>query len=54
MTEREAMMRCIEVIGSSGIREPQKLLRDAKELHKVVMECDDGDTPKRRPRGAAE
>ncbi len=38
-TEREYMMRCLEAIASSGMREPARMIRDAKTLHEEVMSC---------------
>lgn len=43
LSSREVMMRSLEVVGTMGVREPQRLLKDAKALHDAVMECPDED-----------
>lgn len=57
MTEREYFMRCIEAVAGSGIREPRRLIADAKVLHEEVMqrtgEPEKG-KPGRKPSGQAD
>lgn len=45
MTPKELRMRCIESIASGGIREPQRLIRDAMALEDWVKAAPDKDIP---------
>ena len=46
MEAKEIRMRCIEAISGGGIREPARLIRDAKELAEWVGQDEgQGDTP---------
>ena len=46
MNSREVMMRTVEALSGGGIREPQRLLRDAEQIHDRIMNCPE-DKPKR-------
>ena len=45
MTGQEIRMRCIEAVAQTGVREPQRLIRDAKELEEFVLGADNGKPP---------
>lgn len=49
ITPREIMVRCIESISSSGVREPQRLLKDARILYEAVMALPGEEAPKAKP-----
>lgn len=48
MNEREVRMRAIEAVSHSGIREPQRIVNDAKILAEWVMSAEDKATPPKR------
>lgn len=37
MTNKEIRMRCIEALSSFGVREPARLINDAKQLEEWVL-----------------
>lgn len=41
MTEREIRMRSIEAIARMGVREPGRLIKDATDLTRWIMQGDD-------------
>lgn len=43
MTSREVMMRTVEALAQMGVREPQRVLKDAAQIHAAIMACDDGE-----------
>jgi hypothetical protein len=52
MTGKEVRMRCIEALSSMGIREPGRIIHDAKQLEEWVNDADDKGEPKKgSPRG---
>jgi predicted transcriptional regulator len=48
MDAKEVRMRCIEAVSSMGVREPSRMVKDAKELEAWVSEAEDkAEAPKR-------
>jgi len=39
MTNKEIRMRCIEALSSFGVREPQRLIKDAEQLEAWVQKA---------------
>lgn len=54
MTEREVRMRSIEALGAMGVRETQRLIRDAKDITEYVMAGEDKATPPRQAKKKTE
>lgn len=56
MTSREVMMRTVEALSTMGIREPQRILKEAVVIHEAIMQCPDDPErkPGRKPQGQPE
>ena len=44
MTSREVMLRTVEALVTMGMREPARLMKDARIIHAEIMELPDGET----------
>ena len=49
MNSKEVRMRCIDAVSNMGIREPHRMVADAKVLEEWVNAAED--KPEPRPRG---
>ena len=56
MNNKEVRMRCIEAVSHMGVREPSRMVSDAKTLEEWVMAAEDKEpTPSRgRPKKTAD
>lgn len=52
MTNKEIRMRCIEALSSFGVREPQRLIKEAAQLEVWVHKAEEDkvETPPKRGR----
>jgi hypothetical protein len=51
MNQKEIRMRCIEALSSMGVREPQRLISDAKQLEEWISAAEDKpEAPRRGPK----